>query len=64
MALFWGYVRRRDNAIKKCLQKNFTMPMPAFPTFPKELLSDPKDANQDKVEVVMTDTTTHPATTK
>ncbi|KAH1056250.1 hypothetical protein J1N35_034315 [Gossypium stocksii] len=58
MALFWHYVRKRDNAIKKSLQKNFTRLMLAFLTFPKELLSDLKG----EVEAAVMDTTTHPAT--
>ncbi|KAH1107046.1 hypothetical protein J1N35_010814 [Gossypium stocksii] len=60
MALYWGYVRMRDNAIKKSLQENFTRPMLAFPTFLKELLSDP----EDEVGAAVMDTTTHPATAK
>ncbi|KAK5825650.1 hypothetical protein PVK06_020507 [Gossypium arboreum] len=60
MALFWGYVRKRDNSIKKSLKKNFNGPMLAFPTFPKELLLD----LEGDVEAAVTDTTKHPATTK
>ncbi|KAK5772354.1 hypothetical protein PVK06_048639 [Gossypium arboreum] len=36
--------------------------MSAFPTFPKELLSDPKDEDKDEVEATVTSTSTHPAT--
>ncbi|KAH1113940.1 hypothetical protein J1N35_007318 [Gossypium stocksii] len=60
MALFWSYVRRMDNVIKK----NFTRSMPTFPTFPKELLSNPEDLDQEEVKASATNTTTHPTTVK
>ncbi|KAH1097514.1 hypothetical protein J1N35_014435 [Gossypium stocksii] len=50
MAIFWGYVRQRDKAIKKALQKNFTKPMPTFPIFPKEFLLEPNDDDEDGEE--------------
>ncbi|XP_016735604.1 uncharacterized protein [Gossypium hirsutum] len=63
MSLFWGYVRKRDAAIKKSLQKNFTRPLPMFPNFPKELLSDAEEREEDEAEADATEPTTiHTAT--
>ncbi|KAH1031690.1 hypothetical protein J1N35_043864 [Gossypium stocksii] len=61
MDLFWGYVRKRNATIKKPFQKNFTRPMLAFPSFPKELLSD-TDKDDDELGVDEAEPTpTHPA---
>ncbi|KAK5842650.1 hypothetical protein PVK06_005030 [Gossypium arboreum] len=35
---YWAYVRSRDLALKRSLQKNFTKLMPEFPIFPATLL--------------------------
>ncbi|KAH1055746.1 hypothetical protein J1N35_033811 [Gossypium stocksii] len=59
-----GYVKRKDKAIKKSPQKNFTRPMLTFLTFPKELLLNLKDKDEDEVEATVTDTTTYPVTVK
>ncbi|KAK5770962.1 hypothetical protein PVK06_047127 [Gossypium arboreum] len=37
LALYWAYVERRDAAMRRSLQNNFTKPMLAFLDFPKEL---------------------------
>lgn len=61
MALFQGYVRKRDVAIKKSLQMIFTRPMFVFPSFPKELLFDVEEEKDDEAEVDETKPTpTHP----
>lgn len=49
MALFLGYVKKRDTTIKGSFQKNFTKPIPAFPSFPKELQSSEKE-EEDAIE--------------
>ncbi|KAK5836151.1 hypothetical protein PVK06_011907 [Gossypium arboreum] len=53
MAIFWGYVRQRDVAICKSLQKNFSCPMPPFLVFPKELLLNP-DAKDEEPTTIPT----------
>ncbi|XP_052482960.1 uncharacterized protein LOC128036125 [Gossypium raimondii] len=37
LALYWANTERRDAAMRRSLQKNFTKPMLACPDFPKEL---------------------------
>ncbi|KAH1107955.1 hypothetical protein J1N35_011723, partial [Gossypium stocksii] len=41
--LYIAYVERRDTAIKRSLQKNFTKTMHVFPNFPKELHADEEE---------------------
>ncbi|GMN61916.1 hypothetical protein TIFTF001_030997 [Ficus carica] len=36
---FWNYAKRRDLALKKSLQKNFTKPIFPFPEFPDDVLA-------------------------
>ncbi|KAH1114468.1 hypothetical protein J1N35_007846 [Gossypium stocksii] len=45
MTLYWEYVKKHDVALKKALQNNFIKPMLLFPLFPKELLFD--DVEED-----------------
>ena len=46
---YWEYSKKKDVAIKKALQKNFTKPMPPFPDFPDEVLQ-PWQASSDENE--------------
>jgi len=41
-ALYWYFVKDRDIALKRSLQKNFTKLMTKFPNFPKDLLPLPE----------------------
>ncbi|KAL1185319.1 hypothetical protein V6Z11_A01G107400 [Gossypium hirsutum] len=61
MAILWTYVEKRDVALKRPLQKNFTKLMPTFPKFPKELQSSVEEG-MAIVEPVETELgTTNPA---
>ena len=61
---YWNYAKRRDLALKKSLQKNFTEPIFPFPEFPDDVLAPvaADEASDEGAEAAEEDWRAAPAT--